>query len=548
MNDLAPRLHRGRLLLAATLATAPLLAAAQGVPKPGNPEPSTPPRAAPKLPAPAAAPAALAARGASFTLNRVRFVGATVFSDAELQALAAPQIGTAVTLADLEALAQRITERYRAAGYALAQAVVPAQEVSAGAVEISVLEGRLAQIRTEVDAAAPIGEAQVRAIAGRIALGQPLRERELSRTILLLSDLPGVRAEASLEAGEEAGSTDLIIGAMPDARLDLSVDADNHGSKSTSEYRIGVQGRWNSPLRIGDNLDLRLQLGSGGALSFGRIGYERPLGSDGLRTGLAFSSVEYALGGEFAGLDATGSARVLDLSLTYPLIRSRAQNLFAKALVQRKLLEDSLTASHKRMSGASFALNYEASDTFFGGGYNAAGITVLFGDLRLDAASRAGDLRETEGGFAHVNYNLSRLNAIGPQTTVFVGLAGQVAGRNLDSVEKVSLGGPRGVRAYAPSEISADEGHILNAELRFSVTPELSLQGFYDWGMARRNHSPDDAFDLDNRIALRGYGLGVFWGAANGFSLRASLAWRGSRVGEIDDRSPRLYVQLSKSL
>ena len=85
-------------------------------------------------------------------------------------------------------------------------------------------------------------------------------------------------------------------------------------------------------------------------------------------------------------------------------------------------------------------------------------------------------------------------------------------------------------------------------ELRYSPTPELSLQGFYDWGWARRNKLPDPAFDTDNSVHLRGFGVGVFWGAQNGFTLRASLAWRDARAGETDQRNPRLYLQVSKSL
>lgn len=542
------------LALAAGL---PQPAGAQAVPKAGSTTlepapPLRPPVSAPVTPAsPAGSPAETP--GPSFVLRRVRFVGATVFSDAELQTLAAAQLGKAVTLADLEAIAQRAAERYRAAGYLLAQALVPAQDVTSGDVEISLLEGRLGRVQIEVDPAAPIGEAQVRAIVNRLPAGKPLQQTLLNRVLLLLSDLPGVRAEAALEIGEAAGSTDLIVNVSPSRRWDLAFDADNHGSRSTAEYRVGLQGRWNSPLRAGDNLDYRLQLGSGGHLSFGRVGYERPLGGDGLRFGVAASTLEYALGGDFAALDASGRADVVEAGLTYALTRSRTRNLFAKLLLQRKLLEDRFgaaigTSRNKRMSGASFALSYENSDTLLGGGYTSAGVTLLAGELDLDAEGRANDARRTAGGFSHINYNLSRLHAIGPKTHLYLGLAGQIADKNLDSVEKVSLGGPRGVRAYAPSEITADEGHILNAELRYSPTPELSLQGFYDWGWARRNKLPDPALDTDNKVRLRGFGVGAFWGAQDGFTLRASLAWRDSRVGEIDQRNPRLYLQLSKPL
>ena len=519
--------------------------------------PVRPPEAAPSPPAPPAvrAPAARPA-GPTFVLREVRFVGATVFDDAALQRLAADRIGKAVTFSDLEAIAQQVTERYRAAGYLVAQAIVPVQDVSAGRVEISVLEGRIGRVRIEMDPAAPIDEARVRAYTARIAPGQPLHEATLGRAMLLLSDLPGVAVTASLEGGEASGSTDLVITVNPERRWSLSFDADNHGSRATSEYRAGVQGRWNSPLRVGDNLDYRLQLGSGGGLQFGRIGYERPVGGQGHRIGLAVTRLEYALGKDFAALDAKGTADVIDLSVTYPVIRSRSRNLFAKLALQQKELQDRFGAvavvNDKRIRDVTLSLNFESSDRWLGGGYTSAGVTMLAGDLRLQSAEqRAIDqaARRTEGGFTHWSYNLSRLNALTTNANLFIGVAGQISDKNLDSAEKISLGGPRGVRAYAPSEATADEGHIVNAELRYSQSKELSVQGFYDWGHARLNHSPL-AVDTVNKVTLHGYGVGLYLDAPGGYALRASLAWRGSARGTADssDRRPRLYLQLGKAL
>lgn len=487
----------------------------------------------------------------SFVLQGVRFSGATLFSEAQLQALAAPFIGRRVTLATLEDLARTVTQRYRAAGYALAQALVPPQEVADGVVGISVLEGRLGQVQVEVDPDAPLDEARAQGFVAGLRPGEPLRQEALGRAMLLLSDLPGVSPQASLEPGREPGSTDLALGIEGKRRWDLAFDADNHGSRATSKYRAGLQGRWNSPLRIGDNLDFRLQHGSGGGLTFGRLGYERPLGHDGHRAGLALSTLEYALGQDFAALDAHGRARIAELFTTYPFIRSRVRNLFGKLSLQRKWLEDHFDAvpldDRKQINSLNLALNYESSDALLGGGFNSAGLGLSVGRLRL-GSGQDDTQRRTAGRFAHLNYNLARLNALTPSTNLYLGLSGQFASKNLDSVEKVTLGGPNGVRAYAPSEATADEAHVFNAELRYSLTPDISLQGFWDWGRARLNRKPLP-LDMVNTVTLHGAGVGAFWTARKGLVLRASLAWRGGTVGRSEaDRNPRLYLQLSYAL
>lgn len=531
-------------------------ARAQAVPRAGGEmpvAPLSPPRVpAPVLPTvPIDAPAP-ASGSVSFQLRGVRFAGATVFSEARLQAIAAPLLGHRVTLAELDAVARRVTELYRDAGYLIAQAAIPVQEVSQGVVEISVLEGRLGKVSIELDPATRITEARVRAFAARLPIGKPLREDTLTRVMLLIADLPGVRAEAALDAGAVSGSTDLTITVTPRRAWDLNFDADNYGLKSTSLYRVGLSGRWNSPLGAGDNLDYRLQVGVDGRLAFGRIAYEHPVGADGLRASVAASTLDYALVDQFVALDADGRATVLELALTYPLLRSRAQNLVSKLMLQRMWLDESYHAIgldyDKTIGGFSAGLNYEGSDLWLGGGYTGAGLTMYFGDLSLDSATRAADVRNTEGGFTVLSYSLSRLQALLRNTQLFVGVIGQITDRNLDPVQKIALGGPQAVRAYAPAAVIADEGTVGHAELRFSPMPQLSLQGFYDWGRGRRNHQPDPSFDVDNVVNLGGYGVGLNWGGQAGVTLRASVAWPTGSLAGNEQRVPQVYVQLGFSM
>ncbi len=518
------------------------------------PPPSIPP--SPQVvPAPAApaAPAARAADGPAFPLKAIRFTGNTVFTADELQPLVVERIGLANSLADLEALAMRVTEKYRNAGFMLAQAIVPVQDVTAGEVEISVFEGVLGKVRLEVDPAAPIRPAVIERIASRLKPGQPLHNRTLERVMLLLSDLPGIVPQAALEQGDVSGTTDVIIAIGPERRWEFSLDADNHASRSTGEFRAGLLGRVNSPLRLGDNLDARIQLGSGGGLTYGRLGYELPLGGNGTRLGAAFSRLEYELGKDFANLEGSGEADVVELTMTHPLIRSRARNLFGKIGWQEKWLDDRQGRfgldDGKRIRNFNFGLAYEQRDRLLGGGYTSASLTAFLGHLSFNSDRQhiADAVRQTEGHFEHWNYSVSRLNALAGKFNLFFGMTGQFSDKNLDSAEKIALGGPHAVRAYAPSEATVDEGHVANLELRYSLTPEVSLHGFYDWGWGRFNRRPSVG-DGNNDISLRGYGLGAFWGAPYGLTLRTSVAWRATgHVSPEADRVPRLYVQLSKS-
>ncbi len=559
-----PALRRDALWFAVMMMAWPALHA-QTLPSAGSvlretapPQRPVVPPTPPVLPAPAATPAVAASQApaVSFVLRQVNFAGNTAFDEATLQALVADQVGQQVSFADLEALAARVTAHYRDAGYVLAQAVLPAQDVALGNVAISIVEGRLGQIRIESDGPVPVSEATVRQVLAPLQPGMPLRKNTLERAMLLLTDLPGLVPQSSLESGNEPGTFDLIAELKPGKRVNYSIDADNYGSRSTRETRVGGFVRVNSPTGRGDNLDLRILSSTGKGLAFGRIGYEMPVNHNGLRAGAAYSHLEYELIKELAALGATGQARVAEASLSMPLMRSRLDNFFGRLSFEHKALKDDLSTVNQRSSksinslGAGFV--YEARDAAGKGGYTNFGITMYFGNLSIGSPSeRAIDQAEgglrTAGQNTRLVYQASRLQALTARTSVLVAVAGQWANSNLDSAEKISAGGSRAVRAFASSSGLGDEVHVVNAEYRWAFRPEASASIFHDTGwVSAINHAP--AAGVDNAYLLRGAGVGLTWNTRSGFSLRSSLAWRlgEQREGEAE-RNPRLFVQVMQA-
>lgn len=502
-------------------------------------------------------PQAPAAAEQRFVLQRVVFKGATMIDQAELEALAADHIGRQVTLADLQQIAQRVTDLYLRRGYYLAQAVLPVQEVVDGVVEISVVEGLLGQVTVLVDPKAPIDEARVRAMLAPLQPGQPLHRARYERAMLLLSDLPGVRVQSAIEPGLKPGTTDLTVQVAPGDRVQASLELDNYGTREVGRVRLGGTLRWASPTRRGDNLDLRAML-SDEDMWFGRLAYETPLGTRGWRLGLGAARVSYSLGGAFEVLDAVGTADIYDASLTYPLIRQRSHNLFLRGFVDRKDLTDELRIvdfrTDKRVDGFGLGWAWERRDGFGGGGYWSSTGTLYHGRLELlDAASEAIDQsifgRGTAGDFNKLTVQVSRLQALRERLSLFVGIGAQFTDSNLDPSEKLALGGYRAVRAYPSGEVLVDEGAIANVELRYSITDELTGFVFYDAARGDFNHDPGP-FDMVNRRTLRGPGLGFNYTRPGNFSVNMSVAWRTSDPALTDggDRKPRVFLRVQKNL
>ncbi len=502
------------------------------------------------------APAALQKGPAlQFKLNEVRITGATVFSLADFQPLLQSYLGLEVDFAVLNDIAAHVTRFYTSRGYPLATAYLPAQDIKDGAVELVVLEGRFGKV--EVQNRSRVKDPAV--VRHLLELpGQIVTDALMERTLLLVYDLSGVLpAQAVLSPGTKIGETDLRVELAGAASVAGTVELDNHGGRFTGANRISGTLDVASPAGLGDRLSVRLTQSDPG-LSYARVSYKLPVGGNGWVMGADYSHTRYRLGKEFSVLDASGDADTLSLHATYPLLRARAFSLYARAGVERKELQDRVRATavlnDKSSRFATLALNGDFVDTVGGGAANAFALTWSSGDLNIKtAATRAIDAASarTDGGFHKLNLNYLRVQTLSGPLSAFVSLSAQKAGKNLDSSEKMFLGGANGVRAYPQGEAPGDSGYLLTGELRYgfnvpALPGAMELVGFVDIGSVKTNEDPFIAGT--NRRNLRGGGMGLNWNAPNDFSLRLSLA---HRIGDADatagdNSKSRGWLQLVK--
>lgn len=576
MNSFAirinPRPRRLARLAGASIACAGALSAwAQQVPLPGTqqtpsagtllneqPRPSTaapPPGGTNALPAPPPA-APPAPEGRKFTLKSIRFAGNESLPSDALLPLVADKIGQEVSINDLNAMGARVAAAYRERGYPLAQVVIPPQDVTQGDVLFTVLEGKIGRVRLTVAPGAPIKESMVRARLAAIEPGKPLKQADLERTMLLLSDLPGIRVSSALETGSTPGTVDLGVTVEPVRRWNFAVAVDDYGAEPAGRWRLGAVGRLASPFGIGDNLDLNLLAAERADTVYGRIGYDAPVNAYGTRAGIAYSHLYYYLGQNFSALDAHGEADVVTASVSHPLIRSRSQNLLLRGALEYRSLTDKIGSvsfeNPQKLYVASVGLSYESRDSFLGGGFNSADVQLSFAHLNIDSAlaesiDQGPFGRHAQGNSVRLTMQANRLNAITRNTSFFVGMSGQWANQNLDSSSRITLGGPRAVRAYSPSEAVVDEGLIGTAQLRYAVIPSLTLSAFFDIGVGRYNARSIPGQGA-NRVTRSGAGIGAFWSGPYGITVDGSIAWRTTGPDTTgDDKLPRVYVQVSKS-
>ena len=451
-----------------------------------------------------------------------------------------------LTLGQLQAATNRITRFYRERGYPLARAYLPAQEIDGGRVWIAVLEGRYGQV--QINDQAGLSDSVLAPLAA-LQAGDAVQARPLERSLLLLQDTPGVEVKSTLRPGSSTGTSDLLVNIERAPLLSGSIDADNYGNRFTGQYRLGGTLNLNSPLGLGDRLTLRA-MGSDEEQNYGRIAYQLPVGPWSTQLGVAYSDMDYQLAKDFEDLDAHGNARIASVFALQPLVRSRDFSLYAQVQFDDKRLQDDIDLfdqkNAKRSRVVILTLNGNSRDTLLGGGVNSFALAWSQGSLNLDdtTAQRIDDLTAgTAGRFHKLNPSLVRLQRLSERFSLYTQLQGQWADGNLDSSEKLYLGGAYGVRAYPQGEASGDQGWLANLELRYALTDTWQLSTFIDHGEVRLNK--DTWASGENHRSLSGAGLGARW-AAHGWQVSAVTAWKlGNTDPQSDvDRSPRVWAQV----
>ena len=547
-----PRTALGSFLPAALLLALPLLctvcAAADTVPNAGSllqTVPTQPPQrtapAASSLPALSAEPPAAMPETTPFLVRQLNVEGNTVFDSATLQALLAPLQDKRLTLPQIAEGIEAITTYYRAAGYPLARTIIPAQTIEDGVLRVQVIEANWGQVELSNNSA--VKDAVFLRMLSALEKGSVIRLDALERATLLLSDLPGVAPRALLRAGQEVGSSDLVVEAQPGAPWSASLSADNFGSRYTGVARTNANLQWNNPLGRGDTLGLSNLSSQSGGLEYVRVAYEVPVWMAGVQAGVDSSGMQYRLGDTAASLMASGKADTSSLWLRGALVRSPRANLNARLGFGNTVLQDHVESTgvktDRTLTVWSLELGGERQDDWLAGGTNTLGLALYGGRVGFDDATAAAadaSTANTAGGFGRATWALSRTQALGAGVSAVLSMNGQWAQQNLDNGQKFSIGGASSVRAYSSGVLSGDGGAFGSLELRYILPLPQTMEptgiwqvaAFVESAMVQTNKNPGSSGS--NEASLNGAGLGLNWQGTGGVSGRIFIA---ASLGEL---------------
>ncbi len=498
-----------------------------------NLPPLTPPSAAPVEKA--ALPPAMTPISESVTVREFRLVGNTLLTSTDLQAVLSDWLNRPVGFSQLQDATAAVAKMYRAAGW-IVRVYLPRQEITDGVVTIQIVEARFGKVLIEAGELKRVRTQELQKwVQAQQIHGQPLNAHALDRSLLILSDLPGMKVAGSIKEGAQQGESDVVLKVAESALLTGDAAIDNTGSRSTGRERISVNLNLGSPMGIGDQGAANLSKTEGS--EYLRLAYSAPLGYAGWRMGGNVSQMYYRV----VAANITGESFAWGLDVRYPVYRAKTSNVYFNATLDRKTFDSLSDAppTRERMDTIAVGLSGNRTDDFAGGGSNNASLTLSTGYVDLDGSTTQADdaiTTRTAGHYTKLRWALSRVQTLNEQLSLFTNITGQRAQKNLYSGEKFFLGGASGVRAYPASEVGGSEGNMVNLELRWRALQQITLTGFYDWGNVRVNRNNDfEGRATTNRMSLAGAGLSVGWQGKSGVSTK--LVW-ARRLG--DNPNPTL--------
>jgi len=372
-----------------------------------------------------------------------------------------------LTFAQMQGVADKITERYRQAGFIVANAFLPAQTIGNDQkIQIQILEGRVGRIVVKGNKRY---YASVIAAPAQQLKGEPLQKSTVDSALLYVRDLPGVTVASTFQPGRQTGDTDLIMVAR-EARIPFTftTGADNYGTPLTGRYRAQGGVTWNSPLGIGDSLSANANYAlDPNQNAYGSLNYTVPLVVvPGMSMTVGGSRSELQINSDgFAALKVRGPTTTYYAGSDWKFLNTDDMKMQASVhgiREQSKLSTQGLQLSNERFNLLELAYAMNHTDRRF------HGVDLLQVSVRKSLSDQSHEPDLVSPNHAHdftvAKIGYTRLQFLTQAQRLYFKFNGQWTPDALVPMEQFVIGGPDSVRAYPIADGLMDRGYYTSVE------------------------------------------------------------------------------------
>ncbi|WP_114395645.1 ShlB/FhaC/HecB family hemolysin secretion/activation protein [Oleisolibacter albus] len=457
----------------------------RNIPKTAPPTPSVPDLA------PAAPDDGFLKEGQTVRVAGFRILS-TLIAEKELQDQVAEYVGRDCTLGDLKEAAAKIS-RYYAKRDLLARAVLPRQNLAGGIVTIQVLEARMGRVKIDPSSDTRLDPARAADfIHAQNPAGDPLRPGAVATGVSNLGIIPGMQAVGILDAGEEEGTTDVILKLREPPLLTGTVILDNNSAHDIGRVRGLGMLTMSNPNGFGEQATVVGQVTR--ASRYGQVSAGAPVLDGELWLEGMGAALTYDIPADVNVSKPSGTAQTAGLVARWLALQSSAEPLSLSLGVEHKWTRDKVAGvqtARNRLASVTLSAHHVLRDQWQGGGVFMLDAAVEAGtvDLSGDAGNKALDkaTADTHGRYGKMTLSIARRQSLWEGGDALVALSGQVSSKNLNSSEQFSLGGMNGTRGYPVNAGSGDQGVMLTIEVGHQLQDDLRLAAFWDGGLIEQH-------------------------------------------------------------
>ena len=482
-------------------------------------------------------------------ISRIVVTGNSVFPKKDFARVLNGFEGKALSLANLNMAAARVTELYRGKGYVLATAYIPPQKIKGGVVRINVIEGKIEKV---IVRGSPrwYSKAFIKRQFAPLLAVPAFNQKDLERALLDLDQLPDMHATATLSPGKLRGTSDITVTADCGIPFDFALSYNNYGtSEAGGRTRLGAALNVANLLRQGSLLSLSGIIGERpGDFAFGRADYSLQLDPMDTRLGGYYMDGDFNVGGALAELGISGRTTGYGMYVSYPFIKSRLLGLTGQAgwdwTHSREFVFGGTPFSSDKTLALKAGLSFVKVDTegkTYGDLYIFQGLGHWLGAMAANdpKASRA----DADNRFTKFDLDASRLQRIAAPVFLLLRGSGQISTRPLVVSQQFSLGGEGSVRGYEQGESLGDSGYAVSAEGRlapFKNRDMFQLALFLDNGTVYRLHPEAGE---SRATSLTGWGTGVRFALPFGLQASGDVGFPVHPSKTVDGKSAMYYLQ-----
>ncbi|MBY0451296.1 MAG: hypothetical protein K2X01_11800 [Cyanobacteria bacterium] len=463
-----------------------------------------------------------------------------------------------LSFAEMQKLADELTQVYIRAGYLNSRIYLPPQDFQNGVLVLRAVEVTVQSITLENNK-----WFLPKAVLPQIGLkaGDFFNVKPLESGVRFVNDNPDLRLAAILEKGDQPGTTKVILKPQAHFPVHPTLFWDNLGRDSIGRSRFGISTVDNNFLGFGDTNTNSVNFTD---TSTGVIDqYRLPIGHWGTQLGFDYSYSHLKVRGALKDLHIQSTSHIFSPSITQPLIRTERTGLTLNLafdfknlktyVLEQPFYRDRLSILRSGFQGYHYDWH---GRTLFDQEF-AVGLPLFSGTVgNSSLASKAGSGTK----FFRASGSVTRIQQLPKEVVGLVRVRYQLSPNRLIGAEQTQSGGAFSVRGYFEGQYLGDNGFSLSNEYYFPsyliprkwrlpgmkepLRSAVRWVGFTDFGHVFVNHV--NSSEARNKTLLSA-GFGVRVSLTQRVVLRLDAGFPLLKPGNLESR-PRLHFALQSTL